>query len=59
MKPARPSVTTHTQAHHLRQHGLEVIEGRQGLTAFRKLVQIRPARPPAPSVKPVRRNLRR
>lgn len=54
-KPATP----HAQALQLQRHGLAVIEGRQGLTAFRKLVQIRPARPPAPSVKPVRRNLRR
>lgn len=52
------SKPTPTQARRLRQHGLAVIEGRQGLLAFRKLVQIRPACPPAPSVKPMRRNLR-
>lgn len=53
------SKPTPTQTHRLRQQGLAVIEGRQGLLAFRNLVQIRPARPPAPSVKPVQRNLRR
>lgn len=48
------SKPTPMQAHRLRQHGLAVIEGRQGLLAFRKLVQIRPA----PRLKLVRRNLR-
>lgn len=52
------SKPTPMQAHRLRQHGLAVIEGRQGLLAFRKLVQIRPARPPAPRLRLVRRNLR-
>lgn len=47
------------QAHKLRQHGLEVIEGRQGFPAFRKLVQIRPGRVPAPAVKPLRQPMRR
>ena len=51
--------TRQAQAHTLRQHGLEVIEGRQGFTAFRKLVQIRPGRAPAPAVKPLRQPMRR
>lgn len=55
----RRYATPTTLAAKLQRHGLAVIEGRQGLLAFRKLVQIRPARQPAPSVKPVRRNLRR
>lgn len=38
------SNTTIMQAHRLRLHGLAVIEGRQGLLAFRKLVQIKPGR---------------
>lgn len=50
--------TCSTQARNLRQHGLEVIEGRQGFTAFRKLVQIRPGRAPAPAVKPLRQPMR-
>lgn len=54
---SKPTPTT--QAHKLRQHGLEVIEGRQGLTAFRKLVQIRPGRAPVPAVKPWRQPMRR
>ena len=57
---SKPKPTTkQTQAHTLRQHGLEVIEGRQGFTAFRKLVQIRLGRAPAPAVKPLRQPMRR
>jgi len=51
--------TRQAQDHKLHQHGLEVIEGRQGFTAFRKLVQIRPGRAPAPAVKPLRQPMRR
>ena len=55
---AKPT-TRQAQAHKLRQHGLEVIEGRQGFTAFRKLMQIRSGRAPAPAVKPLRQPMRR
>lgn len=54
---AKPT-TPQTQANKLRLHGLDVIDGQQGKTTFRKLVQIRPGRAPAMSVKPIRRNLR-
>ena len=48
MKSNNPSDTKTTQAQRLRLHGLDVIEGRQGSTAFKKLVLTRPtARPSA------------
>ncbi|WP_341684941.1 hypothetical protein [Limnohabitans sp.] len=59
MKPERASVIEPTQADRLRQHGLAVIDGQQGKTAFRKLVQIRPGKPPAPGVKTKRPPMRR
>ena len=55
----RRYATPTTLAAKLQRHGLAVIEGRQGLLAFRKLVQIRPGRAPAPAVKPLRQPMRR
>lgn len=48
MKADTPSNPKDLQAQRLRLHGLDVIEGRQGSTAFKKLVLTRPtARPSA------------
>lgn len=55
----RRCATPTTLAARLQRHGLAVIEGQQGLLAFRKLVQIRPARLPTPSIKPKPRPMRR
>ena len=42
MKSNNPSNPKDLQAQRLRLHGLDVIEGRQGGTAFQKLVLTRP-----------------
>jgi hypothetical protein len=57
MKSGNPNETTTTQAQRLRLQGLDVIEGRQGGTAFQKLVQTRPTARPSASARrlPMRR----
>ena len=53
--PATPAKVL--QAQRLRLHGLDVIEGRQGGTAFKKLVLTRPTSSPSASARrlPMRR----
>ena len=57
MKPDTPSNPKALQAQRLRLHGLDVIEGRQGGTAFQKLVLTRPTTRPSASARrlPMRR----
>lgn len=57
MKNNNQTDTKHTQTQRLRLHGLDVIEGRQGGTAFQKLVQTRPTARPSASARrlPMRR----
>ena len=57
MKANNPSDPKDMQVQRLRLHGLDVIEGRQGGTAFKKLVLTQPtARPCASAWRlPVRR----
>jgi hypothetical protein len=57
MKANTPSNPKDLQAQRLRLHGLDVIEGRQGGTAFQKLVLTRPTSNPSASARrlPVRR----
>jgi hypothetical protein len=57
MKANTPSNPKDLQAQRLRLHGLDVIEGRQGGTAFQKLVLTRPTPNPSASARrlPVRR----
>jgi hypothetical protein len=56
-KPSGDTKTTQTQR--LRLHGLDVIEGRQGSTAFQKLVLTRPTARPSASTKARRLPMRR
>lgn len=49
MKSNNPSNPKDLQAQRLRLHGLDVIEGRQGGTAFQKLVLTRPTTRPSAS----------
>jgi hypothetical protein len=51
--PATPAKVL--QVHRLRLHGLDVIEGRQGGTAFKKLVLTRPTSNPSARRLPMRR----
>jgi hypothetical protein len=55
MKSGNASEATTTQAQRLRLHGLDVIECRQGGTAFKKLVLTRPTT--RPSAHPAARRL--
>jgi hypothetical protein len=57
MKSNNPSTPKAPKDQRLRLQGLDVIEGRQGGTEFRKLVQIRPKARPSASARrlPMRR----
>jgi hypothetical protein len=57
MKANTPNNPKDLQAQRLRLHGLDVIEGRQGGTAFQKLVLTRPTSNPSASARrlPMRR----
>jgi hypothetical protein len=59
MKSAHASESTTTQAQRLRLHGLDVIEGRQGGTAFKKLVLTRNTARPSASTNARRVPMRR
>jgi hypothetical protein len=59
MKANTPTDNKPTQTQRLRLHGLDVIEGRQGNTAFQKLVQARPTAIPSASPKARRLPMRR
>jgi hypothetical protein len=55
MKANTPTDNKPTQTQRLRLHGLDVIEGRQGGTAFKKLVLTRPTSNPSARRLPMRR----
>lgn len=57
MKVTPTTPTKDLQTQRLRLHGLDVIEGRQGGTAFQKLVLTRPTSNPSASARrlPMRR----
>lgn len=55
MKSASSTNDKAAQTLRLRLHGLDVIEGRQGKTTFKKLVQIRPAATANKRRQPLRR----
>ena len=59
MKSNKPSNAKDLQTQRLRLHGLDVIEGRQGGTAFQKLVLTRPRARPSASPKARRLPMRR
>lgn len=59
MKSGNRIDTKTTQTQRLRLHGLDVIEGRQGGTAFKKLVLTRPTARPSASASAWRLPMRR